>query len=110
MNRKQFHQHNIESHRIEVFRKFIKKDKFYFIEFSVDLVKSFENHLYKKRNIASRTVANYMVIKRTIFNLGVSKCSSDIQFYPFGKGKYQIRFPETKKIGLIVDEIKAWRI
>jgi integrase len=29
----------------------------------------------------------------------------DVKLYPFGKGKYQIKFPETKKIGLNSDEI-----
>ena len=53
-----------------------------------------------------RTVANYMITIRTIFNLAISKSASNSQFYPFGKGKYQIHFPETRKIGLNIDEIR----
>lgn len=104
-DRKQFHQYDIDYHRIEVFKDFVKKDKLYFNELNTELIKQFENYLLNKRNLRPRTVANYMITFRTIFNLAISKSKTNIQFYPFGKGKYQIRFPETRKIGLNIDEI-----
>ncbi len=105
-DRKQFHQYNTEYHRIEVFKEYVKKDKLYFNELNIDLLKQFETYLLNKRNLKPRTVANYMITVRTIFNLAISKSETNIQFYPFGKGKYQIRFPETRKIGLNIDEIR----
>mgnify|MGYP003655219167 CR=1 FL=1 len=30
----------------------------------------------------------------------------DQKNYPFGKGKIQIRFPETEKIGLTIEEVQ----
>ncbi|WP_052823529.1 tyrosine-type recombinase/integrase [Neotamlana sedimentorum] len=104
-DRKQFHQYDIVCHRIKVFKAFVKKDKLYFNELTVELLKLFENHLFNKRNLKPRTVVNYMITIRTIFNLAISKSDTNIQFYPFGKGKYQIRFPETRKIGLNIDEV-----
>lgn len=105
-DREKFHQADIELKRIEVFRKFAKKDALFFDELNVELLIKFENYLLKNRNLAKRTVVNYMITLRTICNLAKSKSLNNVQSYPFGKGKYQIKFPETKKIGLNKDEIK----
>jgi len=105
-NRKQFHQYDIEFKRIEIFKAFIKKDKLYFNELNFELLKQFENYLLNIRNLVARTVANYMITLRTIFNIAITKSVIYSQFYPFGKGKYQIRFPETRKTGLNIDEIR----
>lgn len=48
-----------------------------------------------------------MITIRTIFNLAITNTSADVKLYPFGKGKYQIKFPETKKTGLNSTEIIA---
>ena len=67
----------------------------------------FENFLLGTRNLSKRTVVNYMITIRTVFNLAIANSSTDVKLYPFGKGKYQIKFPETKKIGLNIPEITA---
>lgn len=104
-DRKKFHQLDIEIKRIEVFREFLKKDKLFFDELNIELLIKFENFLLNKRNLSKRTVVNYMITIRTIFNLAITNSSADLKLYPFGRGKYQIKFPETKKIGLNSDEI-----
>jgi integrase len=103
--RKKFHQLDIEIKRIKVFKDFIKNDKLFFNELDVDLLMKFQNYLLNKRNLKKRTVVNYMITIRTIYNLSISNSVADIKFYPFGKGKYQIKFPETQKIGLNAEEI-----
>tara|TARA_R110002095_G_scaffold104738_3_gene91702 strand:+ start:168 stop:1370 length:1203 start_codon:yes stop_codon:yes gene_type:complete len=105
-DRKKFHQLDIEIKRIEVFKEFLNKDKLFFDELNIELLIKFENFLLNERNLSKRTVVNYMIIIRTIFNLAITKTVTNTQFYPFGKGKYQIRFPETRKIGLNIDEIR----
>ncbi|MGB5418480.1 phage integrase SAM-like domain-containing protein [Algibacter sp.] len=105
-DRNKFHQFDIEIKRIEVFKEFIKKDKIFFNEISIELLIKFENFLLSKRNLSKRTVVNYMITIRTIFNLAIENSSADAKLYPFGKGKYKIKFPETQKIGLNIDEIK----
>ncbi|MDG1728238.1 MAG: site-specific integrase [Algibacter sp.] len=104
-DRKKFHQLDIEIRRIEVFREFLKKDKLFFDELHIELLKKFENYLLNERSLSKRTVVNYMTTIRTIFNLAITNSSVDVTLYPFGRGKYQIKFPETKKIGLNSDEI-----
>ena len=106
IERKQFHQYDIEYKRIQFFKEFLKKDKLYFNELNLDIIKLFDNYLTNKINLKARTIANYIITIRTIFNLAISISPIYIQFYPFGKGKYQIRFPETRKIGLNIDEIR----
>lgn len=106
-DRKKYHQYNIEINRIQVFKDFLNKDKIYFNEINIELVRRFEYFLLNKRRISPRTVANYMITLRTIFNIAISKSFTDARFYPFGKEKYQIKFPETQKIGLNSDEIKV---
>lgn len=104
-DRKKFHQLDVEIKRIEEFKKYLKKDKFFFDELNVQLLIKFGNFLLNERNLSKRTVVNYMITIRTIFNLAITHSSVDVKLYPFGKGKYQIKFPETKKIGLNSDEI-----
>lgn len=105
-DRRKFHQLDIEIKRIEVFKIFLNKDKLFFDELNIELLIKFENFLLNERNLSMRTVVNYMITLRTIFNLAITKSVANSQFYPFGKGKYQIRFPETRKIGLNIDEIR----
>lgn len=105
-DRKQFHQHDIQEKRIEIFKNFLKRESFYVNELTVEILKQFESFLRNKRKIADRTIANYMITLRTVCNLAKSKSLNNVQSYPFGKGKYQIKFPETKKVGLNIYEIK----
>ncbi|MDO7173095.1 site-specific integrase [Mariniflexile sp. AS56] len=106
-NRKKFHQLDIETRRVEVFKEFLKKDKLLFTEINIELLMEFENFLLSKRNLSRRTVINYMITIRTVFNLAITNSSADAKLYPFGKGKYPIKFPETQKIGLNMTEITA---
>lgn len=47
-----------------------------------------------------------MICIRSVYNLAISKNCADRNHYPFGKGKYQIRIPESQKIGLSIQEVK----
>lgn len=103
--RKKFHQLDVEINRIKVFKEFIKNDKLFFNNLDVNLLMTFQYFLINKRNLSKRTVVNYMITIRTIYNLAITNSVADVRFYPFGKGKYQIKFPETQKIGLNAEEI-----
>ncbi|GGG52120.1 site-specific integrase [Bizionia arctica] len=105
-DRKQFHQLDIEKQRLKVFKDFTKRDSLNLIELDLKLIKEFDSFLLNKRKLSERTVVNYMIMIRTILNLAVSDFSMENKSYPFGKGKYQIKFPETKKVGLNVKEVQ----
>ncbi|WP_411831032.1 phage integrase SAM-like domain-containing protein [Mariniflexile sp. AS56] len=104
-NRKQFHQLDIEVGRVKVFKNFLDKEHLNFNELTIELLKTFETYLLNDRHVGTRTVANYMVTIRTIYNLAISKSIAKIQSYPFGKGKFQIKYPESQKIGLNREEL-----
>lgn len=105
--REKYHQLDIESKRIEVFRRFAGCRIISFAKINKALIIKFANYLLIERDLKKRTVANYLITLRTIFNIAISNSIVEPKYYPFGKGKYIIRFPETNKIGLSKCEIKT---
>ena len=105
-HREQLYQYKNEKGRIEGFLLFVKKDDLSFDEITPNLLKKFETFLIFKRGVANRTAVNYLVPIRTIYNRAISDGVADRNKYPFGRGKYQIRFPQSDKIGLNIEEVK----
>lgn len=104
-NAEKFRQYETQKGRIEKFKKFLRSDVIRFKDITVFLLKNFEGYLITKEKRKPRTVVNYMILIRKIFNLGISASIIDRKYYPFGKGKIQIRIPESQKIGLSKDEV-----
>ncbi|MGH1387851.1 phage integrase SAM-like domain-containing protein [Kordia sp.] len=104
--RKKFNQVQSDKGRIKIFKEFLKQDEISFLEIDVQLLRKFENHLLHTKKRTPRTVVNYFILIRTIYNLAVSHAIVDKRNYPFGKGKIQIRIPESKKVGLSRKEIQ----
>lgn len=105
-SRKRHHQYDTELGRLKKFRSFIKKNELPFNELNVPLLKKFEIFLLHDNKRTPRTVVNYLILVRTIYNLAISESLVDRGRYPFGKGKVQIKIPETQKIGLNIKEIQ----
>lgn len=92
--------------RIGKFKKFIGKDKLYFNEITVFLLKNFESFLLNLEKRKPRTAINYMILIRKIYNIAINDGLAEHCNYPFGKGKIQIRIPESDKVGLSIEEVK----
>lgn len=104
-NRKKTNQYKTEKNRVEQFLNFAGSDiKFH--EIDVSLLNNFSTFLQFKKHRAKRTVVNFMICIRAIYNLALAANRADRNDYPFGKGKYQIKIPEAKKIGLTIKELK----
>lgn len=56
--------------------------------------------------ISERTIVNYLIVIRTIFNQAIDAELVDRKYYPYGKGKIIIKTPETIKVGLTAEEVK----
>lgn len=100
-----YSRHRTEEARVKIFRKFVGSD----IPFSgvtVSLLEDFKAHLLGKRKVKERTVANYLITIRTIYNQAIQYGQADKNAYPFGRGKVTIKFPDSLKIGLTVEEIQ----
>lgn len=104
--RGQFHQRDVIQRRMEKFKAFAKSDKLHFNEITVDLLKRFEAYLKNERGLAHRTTVNYMIAIRTIYNIAIGEKWAERNHYPFGRGGYTIKFLESEKIGLTVEEVK----
>ncbi|SHI21725.1 site-specific integrase [Leeuwenhoekiella palythoae] len=105
-NRNKHHQYDTELGRIKKFKEFLDKDILPFNKLNSTVLKKFETFLLHKKKLAPRTVVNYLILIRTIFNLAISESIADRGLYPFGKGKMTIKIPEAQKIGFSADEIQ----
>lgn len=105
-NREKHHQYDTELGRLKKFKSFLRKNELSFNELNVPLLKKFETYLLYDKKRSPRTVVNYLILIRTIYNLAISESLVDRGRYPFGKGKVQIRIPESQKIGLNRKEIQ----
>lgn len=106
LRRKKFDQHYNQKKRLIVFKEFLGSEKLPFTDLDVNLLKRFEAYLLYERKVAPRTAINYHMLIRTIYNLARKECNVDDTNYPFGKGKIQVKFPESEKIGLNKKEVK----
>jgi len=69
------------------------------------MLKRLKTFLKIKKNISERTVMNYYVFIRLLFNRAISRSIIDQNIYPFGRGKILIKYPQSIKIGLNEEEI-----
>lgn len=102
-----FNRFSADQPRIKYFREFLEGSDIVFSEINVGLLKSFQTWLKATRNVGERTVVNSLIVIRTIFNQAIASNLVDRKYYPFGKGKIVIRFPDTLKMGLAPEEVKA---
>ncbi|MCM4172326.1 recombinase [Arenibacter sp. TNZ] len=105
-NRNKHHQYDTEFGRLKKFKEFLAKDVLPFNRLNVALLKKFETYLLHSKKLSPRTVVNYLILIRTIYNLAIAESITDRGLYPFGKGKMTIRIPESQKIGFTADEIQ----
>lgn len=106
LKNKKFNQHYNQQKRIKIFQSFVGGKNLSFTDLDVKLLKSFETYLLFERKVVSRTAINYLMLIRTVYNFARKQFHVDDKNYPFGKGKIQIKFPESEKIGLNKEEIQ----
>ena len=104
--RKKFNQSNNDNGRLEIFKTYLGKEHLDFMDLDVTVLDKFKTYLIYKLKRSERTVANYMILIRTIYNMAIAQGITDKNNYPFGRGKYQIKIPESEKIGLNREEIQ----
>jgi integrase len=92
--------------RIKHFREFLGGADITFPEIDVPLLTRFRAYLKGTRRIGERTIINHLIVIRTIYNHAIAGNLVDQKYYPFGKGKISIKFPDSIKIGLVPDEVK----
>ncbi|MEO8174940.1 MAG: site-specific integrase [Sediminibacterium sp.] len=104
-----WNRYNSDKPRFKQFKKFLGTSEFPFSEINPTLLKRFLAWLTYDENgkpRAERTIINYLVPIRTVINLAIAEGIADQRHYPFGKRKVTIKFPESKKLGLSMEEIR----
>ena len=86
--------------------EFAKKRNLEFEEIDENLLKKLKIYLRNTVGLSERSVMNVFVMIRLLYNSAISKKIVDRKFYPFGKDKIKIKYPQTIKIGLDENEIR----
>lgn len=100
-----YNQYTAEKPRVKRFRKFIGHD-ISFQDITPVMLERFKNHLIAEYKVGERTAVNHLVVIRSVFSQAIKDNVTDMRYYPFGKGKVKIKFPDSHKSGLTIDEIK----
>jgi integrase/recombinase XerD len=99
-----YNQYTADKPRIKHFKEFVKQDMA-FQDISVSLLERFQDHVRTKLNLSDRTAVNHLAVMRSVFSFAIKEQVIDEKYYPFGKGKIKIKFPDSSKIGLNADEL-----
>jgi len=95
---------NSEKSNVKHLKEFLKND-IAFQDLTTGVLERFKAHLISKRKVSERTAINNWVTVRSIFSQAIDEGACDRKYYPFGEGKLKIKFPDSQKIGLTIDEV-----
>lgn len=91
--------HVTESSRLEIFKAYLNVKDISFPDLTPSLLEKFKIHLKSVRKVSERTAMNYLLLIRTIYNRAIEDGITERKYYPFGKGKISIKFPDSTKVG-----------
>ncbi|MCC6816165.1 MAG: site-specific integrase [Saprospiraceae bacterium] len=100
-----YNRYSADKPRVNRFKEFLEGD-INFEEINVSLLNRFKAYLKGTRRITERTIVNHLVVIRSVFSQAIQAGIVDQKYYPFGKGKIQIKFPDSQKIGLTIEEVR----
>lgn len=101
-----YNRYSSEKPRINRFKEFLNGDDILFPDITVPLLNRFRAYLKGTREISERTIINHFVVIRSIFSQAIKDNIVEQKFYPFGKGKIRIKFPDSIKISLSIEEVR----
>lgn len=91
--------------RVKHVLNFTQSKELTFQEINEIFLKEFSSYL-RNKPLSERSIINNLVVIRTLYNRAIKMQIVDRKLYPFGADKVRIKFPETVKIGLTIEEIK----
>ena len=92
--------------RVNHVLNFYKSKQLMFKEIDEGFLKRFQTYLRNKKDLSERSIVNNLVVIRTLYNRAIKLGIVDQKNYPFGADKIRIKFPETEKIGLTIEEVQ----
>lgn len=100
-----YNRYTADKPRVKHFRQFLKGEDIAFSDITITLLERFKSYLKATHNISERTIANHLVVLRSVFSQATKDGVADKKYYPFGKGGISIKFPDSKKLGLTKEEV-----
>lgn len=91
--------------RVKHVLNFTQSKQLTFQEINETFLKQFSSYL-RSKSLSERSVINNLVVIRTLYNKAIKMQIVDRKLYPFGADKIRIKFPETNKVGLTIEEIQ----
>lgn len=101
-----YNRYTADKPRVGHFKAFLGGNDVAFAEITPGLLERFKVFLKATYNISERTIMNHLVLIRSVFSLAVKNQVADPKYYPFGKGKITIKFPESTKVGISNEDVK----
>jgi integrase len=92
--------------RVDHVLNFYKSKQLMFQEINEGFLRRFQTYLRNTRNLSERSIVNNLVVIRTLYNRAIKMGIVEQKNYPFGSDKIRIKFPETEKIGLTIEEVQ----
>ncbi len=86
--------------------KFNKSKQLAFQEIDERFLKKFILYVKTKHKLSETSIMNIMVLIRLLYNRAINQKIVNRELYPFGGNRIRIKFPETIKVGLNIQEIK----
>ena len=101
-----YNQYTPDKARLNNFRKYLKHDQG-FQDITIPILERFKNYVVAGLKLSERTAVNHLVTIRSVFSFAIKAGVADERFYPFGRGKIAIKFPDSSKVGLNEEDIEA---
>ncbi|WP_179021850.1 site-specific integrase [Winogradskyella forsetii] len=86
--------------------KFYKSKQLTFQEIDERFLKKFMLYCKINHKLSETSIMNIMVLVRLLYNRAIEQKIVNRELYPFGGNRVRIKFPETVKIGLNIQEIR----
>lgn len=95
-----------ELSRLTSFRTFLKGGDIAFSDITVPLLENFRAWLTGTKKLKERSIINHFMTIRAVFSQAIKENAALEKYYPFGKKGISLKFPESLKVGLTIDEVK----
>lgn len=97
--------HSVDRAWVTFILKYSKSKSLTFQEIDQRFLTRMKAYLKTNQNLSETTVMNIMVLVRLLFNRAIKDKVIDKELYPFGNGRFKVKFPKTIKIGLNKNEV-----
>jgi integrase/recombinase XerD len=100
-----FNRYSADKPRVKHLKEFLKND-IAFSDITLPMLERFKASLKSgDRKLSERSAVNHLVVVRSIFSQAIKENVCDAKYYPFGKDKIKIKFPDSKKVGLNKEDV-----